>query len=270
MGNFAAGDSGVVAFNLRSHLVGRGLGLGIEMTTEERDAIVEAAVGQSEIDLTGAVPAVVPLFDAASAYAMPESIYLKWIKPAFDRAVGVAALILSAPLLAVIAIAVRINMSSPVFLRQDRVGRHGQVFRLWKFRTMAPDRRAIELEWLGEDRRQTHKSAEDPRITPLGRWLRANRLDELPQFINVVRGELSLVGPRPELVPIVAKYQPWQHRRHAIKPGVTGLWQISDRGDKLLVDCTEMELEYLGTISFVTDVGILLRTLPAMARRNGI
>lgn len=240
------------------------------MTTEERDAAIEEAVAQSEIDLTGAVPAVVPLFEAAAVYAMPESIYLKWIKPAFDRTLGVVALILSAPLLAVIGLAVRITMGSPVFLRQDRVGRHGQVFRLWKFRTMGPDRRVIDLEWLGEDRRQTHKSAGDPRITPLGKWLRSNRLDELPQFINVVRGELSLVGPRPELVSIVANYEPWQHRRHAIKPGVTGLWQISDRGDKLLVDCTEMELEYLSTISFVTDVGILLRTLPAMARRNGI
>jgi len=240
------------------------------MTTEERDAAIEAALADSEIDLTGVVPAVVPLFDAASVYAMPEGIYLRWLKPAFDRTLGVIALILSAPLLAVIAMAVRINMGSPVFLRQDRVGRHGQVFRLWKFRTMAPDRRVINLEWLGDDRRQTHKSAEDPRITPLGKWLRSSRLDELPQFINVVRGELSLVGPRPELVSIVARYEPWQHRRHAIKPGVTGLWQISDRGDKLLVDCTEMELEYLGTISFVTDVGILLRTVPAMARRNGI
>jgi len=240
------------------------------MTTEEREALIQGAVGESEIDLTGAVPAVVPLFDAASVYAMPEGIYLRWLKPAFDRTLGVIALILSAPLLAVIAMAVRINMGSPVFLRQDRVGRHGQVFRVWKFRTMAPDRRVINLEWLGDDRRQTHKSAEDPRITPLGKWLRANRLDELPQFINVVRGDLSMVGPRPELVSIVAKYQPWQHRRHAIKPGVTGLWQISDRGDKLLVDCTEMELEYLSTISFVTDVGILLHTVPAMARRNGI
>lgn len=240
------------------------------MTTEERDATLEAALAETEVDLTGVVPAVVPLFDAASVYAMPKGIYLRWIKPAFDRTMGVVALILSVLLLAVIALAVRINMGSPVFLMQDRVGRHGQVFRLWKFRTMAPDRREIDLEWLGEDRRKTHKSAQDPRITPLGKWLRSSRLDELPQFINVVRGELSLVGPRPELVAIVAKYEPWQHRRHAIKPGVTGLWQISDRGDKLLVDCTEMELEYLGMISFLTDAGILLRTLPAMARRSGI
>lgn len=240
------------------------------MTTEEREAAIEASLVETEVDLTGVVPTIAPLFDAASVYAMPEGIYLKWVKPSLDRALGAIALALCAPLLAVIALAVRINMGSPVFLRQDRVGRHGNVFPLWKFRTMAPDRRVTSLEWLGEDRRQTHKSAEDPRITPLGKWLRSSRLDELPQFINVVRGELSLVGPRPELVSIVANYEPWQHRRHAIKPGVTGLWQISDRGDKLLVDCTEMELEYLTTVSFATDVGILLRTLPAMARRSGI
>lgn len=240
------------------------------MTTEERETAIHVASAETEIDLTGIVPAVVPLFETASVYAVPKGSYLKWIKPSFDRIVGVAALILISPLLALIGLAVRINMGSPVFLRQHRVGRHGHVFRLWKFRTMAPDRRTTNLEWLGDDRRQTHKSADDPRITPLGKWLRSSRLDELPQFINVVKGDLSLVGPRPELVSIVATYEPWQHRRHAIKPGVTGLWQISDRGDKLLVDCTEMELEYLTTVSFATDVGIILRTFPAMARRNGI
>lgn len=249
---------------LRSRLIERGLGVG--MTTEERDAIAEPAVAELEIDLTG----VVPLFEAASIYAMPRGIYLRWIKPAFDRTIGVVALILCAPLLAVIAFAVLNNMGSPVFFRQDRVGLHGRVFRLWKFRTMALDRRLINLEWLGADRRQTHKSADDPRITTLGKWLRSSRLDELPQFINVVRGELSMVGPRPELVPIVAKYEPWQHRRHAVKPGLTGLWQISDRGEKLLFECTEIELTYLETISIGADISILLRTIPAMARRSGV
>lgn len=240
------------------------------MTTEEREATVEAAVAVSEINLRGLVPAVVPLFDAASVYAMPTGTYLKWIKPLFDRAVGILALILCLPLLALIAAAVVIAMGLPVFLKQDRVGRYGYVFRVWKFRTMAPDRRLINLEWLGDDRRQTHKSADDPRITPLGRWLRATRLDEIPQFINVVLGDLSLVGPRPELVNIVAEYEQWQHRRHAIKPGVTGLWQISDKGDTLLRDCTEMELRYLDNVSFRTDLDILMRTLPAMVRRGGI
>lgn len=240
------------------------------MTTEDHDASLETAAPVSEIDITGDTAVVMPLVDAGAVYALPSGIYVRRVKPVLDGVGGLVALIVALPFMAVIAAAVLITMGAPVFILQDRVGRHGQVFRLWKFRTMAPDRRVNNVEWLGDDRRQTHKSAGDPRITPFGKWLRSNRLDELPQFINVVRGELSLVGPRPELVSIVASYEPWQHRRHAIKPGVTGLWQISDRGDKLLVDCTEMELEYLNTVSFLTDIGILIRTLPAMARRDGI
>jgi lipopolysaccharide/colanic/teichoic acid biosynthesis glycosyltransferase len=135
---------------------------------------------------------------------------------------------------------------------------------------MEPDRRRVQLNWVGEDRRKTHKSADDPRITALGRWLRATRLDEIPQFYNVVRGDLSLVGPRPELTSVVAEYEPWQHRRHAVKPGITGVWQISDTGDALLRDCTEMELAYLAEVSFKTDLSIVLRTFPALLRGSGI
>ena len=104
----------------------------------------------------------------------------------------------------------------------------------------------------------THKSAADPRITELGRWLRATRLDELPQLINVVRGDLSMVGPRPELVSVVyQEYEPWQHRRHAVKPGLTGMWQVAYWGDKRLHECTEFELQYLEQISIATDLRIL-------------
>lgn len=239
------------------------------MATKESDA-PQVAVAGSQIDLIGEKPVVAPLLDAARTYSIPTGSYLRFVKPVLDRIGGLIALVIVSPLLLVIGTAVWVAMDSPVFLAQDRVGRHGKVFRLWKFRTMAPDRRVAQLEWVGEDRRQTHKSADDPRITRLGRWLRATRLDELPQFINVVLGDVSLVGPRPEMVSIVAEYEPWQHRRHAVKPGVTGLWQISDQGDQLLRDCTEMELEYLDTVSFATDLSIILRTLPAMARKAGI
>jgi len=225
---------------------------------------------KTEIDLTGQTPAVVPLFDANQIYDIRRGAYLTIIKPILDRIGGLLALIVLFPLLIVISSAVWVAMGSPVILKQDRVGQFGQVLKLYKFRTMSPDRRGTQVEFIGENRRQTHKSADDPRITPLGRWLRATRMDEIPQFINVVTGELSLVGPRPEMVALVAQYEPWQHRRHAIKPGVTGLWQVSDRGDKLLKECTEMELEYLDSISLRTDLSILLRTLPAMARRSGI
>jgi lipopolysaccharide/colanic/teichoic acid biosynthesis glycosyltransferase len=241
------------------------------MVSKESDAAINAAlVGGSELDLTTEVPAFAPLLDAARVYALPTGHYLRWAKPVIDRVGGLLALVICLPLMVVIGTAIWVAMDSPILLPQDRVGRQGRIFRLWKFRTMAPDRRATQLQWVGENRRQTHKSANDPRITPLGRWLRATRLDELPQFFNVVTGDLSLVGPRPELVSVVAGYEAWQHRRHAVKPGVTGLWQISDQGDKLLHDCTEMELAYLEEISLLTDLRIIAKTIPAMARKRGI
>jgi lipopolysaccharide/colanic/teichoic acid biosynthesis glycosyltransferase len=225
---------------------------------------------ETVIDLTGEGPAVAPLVDAGAIYSIHRSFYLRGVKPLIDRLGGLIALIALSPVYALIGLAIWVTMGGPVLIRQERVGLHGQVFTLYKFRSMAPDRRRDQVEFIGEDRRMTHMSAEDPRITPLGRWLRATRLDEIPQFINVVRGELSLVGPRPELVDIVARYEPWQHRRHAVKPGVTGLWQVSDMGDKLLVECTEYELEYLDHLSLALDFRILMQTLPAMARRSGI
>jgi lipopolysaccharide/colanic/teichoic acid biosynthesis glycosyltransferase len=241
------------------------------MVSKESDASFDAAVASgSEISLTGESPVFGPLVDAARLYTVPAGAYLRWIKPALDRFVGFVALIVCLPLMALIGATIWVAMDSPVLLPQDRVGRQGKIFRLWKFRTMAPDRRVHRLDWVGENRRLTHKSPHDPRITPLGRWLRATRLDELPQFFNVVTGDLSLVGPRPELVSVVAQYDAWQHRRHAVKPGITGLWQISDVGDKLLHECTEMELAYLDEVSLKTDLRIIALTIPAMVRRRGI
>jgi lipopolysaccharide/colanic/teichoic acid biosynthesis glycosyltransferase len=239
------------------------------MVSKEVDA-AHAVIDGIGIDLTGETPVLAPLVDATLSFAAPSGIYANLVKPVTDRLIGLVALILCAPLYLVIGLAIWVAMDSPVLLAQERVGRHGRVFWLWKFRTMEPDRRQTQLKWIGEDRRKTHKSAYDPRITGLGRWLRATRLDELPQFLNVALGELSLVGPRPELASVVAGYEPWQHRRHAVKPGLTGLWQISDRGDQLLRDCTRMELEYLENISMSRDVSIMLRTLPAMLRKTGI
>ena len=227
------------------------------------------------VDLTSGGPAnghlpTGHLVDAGQTYTMDRGWYLRVFKPLIDWLGALLALVVTAPIMAIVALAVFITMGSPVILRQDRVGLHGKVFSLFKFRTMAPDQRTTQVGFVGEDRRVTHKSADDPRITPLGGVLRRTRLDELPQFLNVLTGDLSLVGPRPEMVPIVALYEPWQHRRHAVKPGITGLWQISDTGDKLLFECTAMELEYLDSVSMATDLSIVLRTLPAMARRSGI
>lgn len=198
------------------------------------------------------------------------SRYERNVKPVLDRIGGVLLLIVTSPLSLASALAIRITMGKPVILSQPRVGRAGVVFTLYKFRTMEPDRRAGSDGYDGEDRRRTHKDPRDPRITRVGRFLRTWSLDELPQFVNVIRGDMSLVGPRPEMVEIVARYQPWQHARHAVKPGITGLWQISERGDRAMHECTETDLEYLERISASTDLKIMILTpLFALGIRRG-
>jgi lipopolysaccharide/colanic/teichoic acid biosynthesis glycosyltransferase len=168
------------------------------------------------------------------------------------------------------AAVIRRTMGAPVILRQERVGKAGAVFTIYKFRTMQPDRRVRDLPGFGDERRQTHKHPNDPRLTPVGRFLRKWSLDELPQFWNVVRGEMSLVGPRPEMPKIVAGYEPWQHARHWVKPGITGLWQISERGERMMHECTETDLVYLDEISLKTDVKIMVLTpLAALGLKRG-
>jgi lipopolysaccharide/colanic/teichoic acid biosynthesis glycosyltransferase len=137
-----------------------------------------------------------------------------------------------------------------------------------KFRTMRPDRRGQRTPVI-EDRRHTHKSERDPRHTAVGRRLRKWSLDELPQVWNVLRGDMSLVGPRPELVEVVEHYAPWQRQRHLVRPGITGLWQVSKRGEGLMHLYTDVDLEYVATLSFRRDLGILLRTIPAALARSG-
>lgn len=197
-------------------------------------------------------------------------LYADHIKPVLDRAGGLALLILSLPLIAVSALVVRIRLGSPVLLRQTRVGKDGEEFTLFKLRTMIPDRRRESRHHDGPERRQVHKSPNDPRVPAICRMLRAWRLDELPQFWNVVRGEMSLVGPRPELPEIVAQYEDWQHRRHCVRPGITGPWQISGRNGHLMHECTEMDLEYVEQITFRNDMTLLWHTPSAMiGRRRG-
>lgn len=192
------------------------------------------------------------------------SPYEKWVKPVLDRLGGLIGVVLLAPLIAGVAAVVRLRLGRPVILKQKRVGQHGRVFPVYKFRTMRHDSRQAQRPFIGRDRRITHESAEDPRHTPLGSFLRRWSLDELPQLVNVLRGQMSLVGPRPELVEVVAKYEPWQHLRHLVKPGLAGVWQLEARTEGPMYRATEFDLEYVDRLSFRTDLGILARTLPAL------
>jgi lipopolysaccharide/colanic/teichoic acid biosynthesis glycosyltransferase len=195
--------------------------------------------------------------------------YVRLVKPVIDRSVGFVLLLVALPVLLAVALAVRISLGTGVIFTQDRIGQRGEIFRIYKFRTMRPSRRREHRPFEGEDRRMTHKHPDDPRLSAVGRVLRRLSLDELPQLINVVKGDMSLVGPRPELVSIVADYEPWQHRRHCVKPGVTGLWQVSAR-ERPMHEATDVDLDYVDSISFLTDLRILLRTIPAaLGRKKG-
>ena len=205
------------------------------------------------------------------AIAHRTTVYERWFKPAFDRVLAFVLLLVLSPIIAVVAVLVKVSLGSPVLLRQQRVGRGGKVFELHKFRTMHADRRrqSIGTVHSDDDRRQTHKHPNDPRLTLVGRTLRKWSLDELPQLLDVLDGKLSMVGPRPELVNIVDNYEPWQHARHAVKPGLTGLWQITARGDGEMHEHTDLDIEYAQKVTLRNDVKIMLLTLPAILAHKG-
>jgi lipopolysaccharide/colanic/teichoic acid biosynthesis glycosyltransferase len=213
----------------------------------------------------GAVPAQIAHLTLTGP---PSTGYARIGKPVLDRTVAALLLVLLLPVLLVVAVSVLVSIGRPVLFRQRRVGRDGRVFSVWKFRTMRPDRRAQRAP-VTEDRRQTHKSERDPRHTGVGRRLRKWSLDELPQVWNVLRGDMSLVGPRPELVEVVEHYAPWQRQRHLVRPGITGLWQVSKRGEGLMHLYTDVDLEYVATMTFRRDLAILVRTIPAALSRRG-
>jgi exopolysaccharide biosynthesis polyprenyl glycosylphosphotransferase len=194
------------------------------------------------------------------------------VKEIFDRVSALLGLIAISPLLLVIAALIRFGPGhGPALFRQVRVGRDGKPFRIFKFRTMYLDAevRLAELMNLNEHDGALFKMRDDPRITPVGRWLRRFSLDELPQLINVVLGDMSLVGPRPPLPAEVAKYPSDLRRRLVVKPGMTGLWQVSGRSDLSWEESIRLDLRYVENWSLSMDLVILARTLSAVARVSG-
>lgn len=193
------------------------------------------------------------------------------IKAAFDRTVALAALTLTAPLLAMLALAVRLDDGGPAFFRQTRVGKDGRMFTVYKFRTMVIDaeQRRADLRRKSGQHSVLFKLRNDPRVTRTGTWLRRWSLDELPQLINVFNGDMSLVGPRPALPEEAAMYGDHVRRRLAVKPGITGLWQVSGRSDLTWDESIRLDLRYVENWSLMLDVHILWKTLSAVARGSG-
>jgi exopolysaccharide biosynthesis polyprenyl glycosylphosphotransferase len=188
-----------------------------------------------------------------------------------DFSVAAVALVALSPVFLAIALWVRAVDGTGVFFRQSRIGLHGRPFRVAKFRTMVHDAEArlIELEELNEIRGHAFKVTNDPRLSRTGRWLRKTSLDELPQLWNVLLGEMSLVGPRPPLPREVAVYDVWHRRRLSMKPGITGLWQVSARREVDFDRWVEIDLDYIDRWSLWLDLKIMLRTIPAVVLQQG-
>ncbi|MHB8399907.1 MAG: sugar transferase [Candidatus Limnocylindrales bacterium] len=193
------------------------------------------------------------------------------LKRIVDIVGAAVALVLSSPILLVVALVIRARDGRPVLFRQTRIGLHGRPFTIYKFRTMVPDaeERYAEVERLSDTKGAAFKMADDPRVTRLGRVLRKTSIDELPQFWNVLRGEMSLVGPRPAPPREVAAYDVWHRRRLSMRPGISGLWQVESRMDEDFDERATLDLRYIDAWSPWLDVKILARTIPAVLARQG-
>jgi lipopolysaccharide/colanic/teichoic acid biosynthesis glycosyltransferase len=205
---------------------------------------------------------------------------MRLAKRLLDLAVAVGAFILLSPLLVTVAALIRLTTPGPAFFRQTRVGRNQQPFVLYKFRTMyhgcsdSPHREYVRTLLTDDNpsaggERGCYKLEHDARITPLGRLLRRASIDELPQLLNVIRGEMSLVGPRPALPWEVELIEPAYRQRFGVPPGLTGLWQVSGRNYLTMRQGLELDLEYVRKQSFALDLWILLKTVPVVLSTHG-
>lgn len=201
----------------------------------------------------------------------PSATRRAWVKRAIDLAFALAALAALVPLLVILALAITIDSPGSVLYVQTRVGKDGRRFRMLKFRSMRRDADELLPALLGQNEisEPMFKIRCDPRVTRVGWFLRRYSLDELPQLVNVVRGEMSLVGPRPALPVEVARYEDWQMVRLRGVPGITGLWQVSGRNEISFDKMVSLDLHYIRNWSLALDLEILLRTIPAVLTGRG-
>ncbi len=238
----------------------------------ERDE-VDLVVASSLIDVAGARTTIRPFDGLPMLHVEHPRLHggIRLVKEVVDRVGALVLLVLFGPVLLAVALSVRLTSRGPVLFRQVRVGRDGREFRIFKFRSMYVDAEArlAELRHLNEHDGVLFKMRDDPRVTGVGRWLRRFSLDELPQLLNVVSGQMSLVGPRPPLPQEVAAYADDVRRRLAVKPGMTGLWQVSGRSDLPWEEAVRLDLRYVENWSLSLDLVILLRTMTAVVRSSG-
>ncbi len=192
-------------------------------------------------------------------------------KRSFDLSVTVLSSLILLPVFGAVALAVKLTSRGPVFFRQQRVGYHGRPFEIMKFRTMVVDAedRLEDLLHMNEATGPLFKMKNDPRVTGVGRFLRKLSLDELPQLFNVIKGDMSLVGPRPPLPREVTQYEEWMMARLEVRPGITGLWQVSGRSELPFEDYVRLDLFYIENWSLAYDLFILAKTIPTLATARG-
>lgn len=189
----------------------------------------------------------------------PYGIYEKFIKRPQDFLCALSATIVLSPVLLVTAILVRIKLGSPILFTQERPGRNGEIFKLYKFRTMLPPKDGV-----------IDLSQDAERLTPFGKKLRSTSLDELPELFNMLKGDMSVVGPRPLLVQYLDRYNEHQARRHEVRPGFTGLAQVNGRNAISWEEKFDWDIKYVDKITFLGDWGIILKTIGTVLRREGI
>jgi exopolysaccharide biosynthesis polyprenyl glycosylphosphotransferase len=227
-------------------------------------AVLERTLSSGRIEQIDGMPVL-------SLVSGPDRVLGLAAKRALDLGGSAFLLIVLSPLFALLAVLVKLDSRGAAFFRQERVGLHGRTFEVLKFRSMCSDaeQQLDDLQELNVIRGQAFKMERDPRVTRVGRFMRSTSLDELPQLWNVLRGEMSMVGPRPPLPCEVAKYDVWHRRRLSMKPGMTGLWQIGDRRNVEFDSWVQKDLEYIDRWSLWLDLKIIARTVPAMLSGEG-
>jgi len=200
-------------------------------------------------------------------------------KRAFDVLASLAALFVLSPMLLIIAFLVARSGSGPIFFVQERIGKNGEPFKFYKFRSMvnnsddAIHRQFAAMFISGSDStggpEKVYKMTDDPRVTRVGRWLRRTSLDELPQLFNILKGDMSVVGPRPPIAYELDHYQPWHHERLRVTPGLTGLWQVSGRSNVPFEEMVRLDIHYINNWSLAEDLRIICRTVPVVLNGDG-
>jgi len=241
------------------------------LTCEERGVAVKiclklfsARIAKTSVEELEGVPML-------SFTSTPHDYLALFLKRAFDIVVSATVLVVFSPILAAASIAIKLDSPGPVFFRQRRIGLSGREFTLYKFRSMCLDaeHRLHDIREYNEMGGPVFKMLRDPRVTRVGRLLRRTSLDEFPQFWNVLRGEMSIVGPRPPIPSEVKRYERWQRRRLSVRPGITCTWQVSGRNDIDFEQWMALDLEYIDTWSFWRDLHIVMRTIPAVILGKG-